>query len=156
MKKGENWLGIMMHQEIRNPWGDLDIHNFHYSLSLFILLRILTRTINRWHCILFLILQKQWFLALHLLWCITILPPGEHSCQILVMLSFTYLNHLFTSAKVVLTRMNLCCSLARNLVKETADRWLQQEAILMEILPAKWKVKPSLKPCCAGYFLFIC
>jgi hypothetical protein len=33
-----------------------------------------------------------------------------------------------------------CCSLARSLVKETANRWLPQEAILMEILPAKWKV----------------
>lgn len=153
MKKGENWLGIMMHQEVWNPWGHLDRHNCHYSLSLFSLLRILMRTINRWHCIIFLTLQKQWFLALHLPWCITILPPGEHSChflfifnlaEILVMLYFTYLKFLFTLAKVVLTSTNLCCSLARNLVKETADRWLQQEAILMEILPAKWKVNPSL------------
>lgn len=71
------------------------------------------------------------------------------------MLYFTYLNLLFTPAKVVLTSTILCCSLARNLVKETADRWLQQEAILMEILPAKWKVKPSLKPCYTVTFLFI-
>lgn len=33
--------------------------------------------------------------------------------------------------------------LARTLVKETADRWLQQEAILMEIIPLKWKVQPK-------------
>jgi hypothetical protein len=36
-----------------------------------------------------------------------------------------------------------CCSLARSLVKETANRWLPQEAILMEILPAKWKIAPK-------------
>lgn len=81
MKKGENWLGILMHQEIWNPRGHLDRHKFHYSLSLFILLRFVRRTTYRWHCIIFLTLQKQWFLALHLPWCITILPPGEHTCH---------------------------------------------------------------------------
>jgi hypothetical protein len=35
---------------------------------------------------------------------------------------------------------NFVIRLARSLVKETANRWLPQEAILMEILPAKWKV----------------
>jgi len=45
---------------------------------------------------------------------------------------------------------NFATRLARNLVKETADRWLQQEAILMEILPAKWKAAPK------GALLQIC
>lgn len=40
--------------------------------------------------------------------------------------------------------------LARGMVKETADRWLQQEAILMEIIPAKWKAQPK------GALLQIC
>lgn len=40
--------------------------------------------------------------------------------------------------------------LARTLVKETADRWLQQETILMEIIPLKWKAQPK------GALLQIC
>jgi len=38
---------------------------------------------------------------------------------------------------------NFVIRLARSLVKETANRWLPQEAILMEILPAKWKIAPK-------------
>lgn len=40
--------------------------------------------------------------------------------------------------------------LARNLVKETAERWLLQEGVLMEIIPAKWKQQPK------GALLQIC
>lgn len=40
--------------------------------------------------------------------------------------------------------------LARSLVTETAERWLQQEAILMEVIPAKWKAQPK------GALLQIC
>jgi transcription termination factor NusB len=40
--------------------------------------------------------------------------------------------------------------LARSLVNYTAERWLQHEAILMEIIPAKWKAQPK------GALLQIC
>ncbi|KAG0553660.1 hypothetical protein KC19_12G028900 [Ceratodon purpureus] len=40
--------------------------------------------------------------------------------------------------------------LARSLVKETAERWLPHETILMEIIPAKWKAQPK------GALLQIC
>ena len=45
---------------------------------------------------------------------------------------------------------NFAIKLARSLVKGTAERWLQQEAILMEIIPAKWKAQPK------GALLQIC
>lgn len=45
---------------------------------------------------------------------------------------------------------NFAIKLARSLVKETAERWLQQEGILMEIIPAKWKAQPK------GALLQIC
>lgn len=40
--------------------------------------------------------------------------------------------------------------MARSLVKETSERWLQQERVLMEIIPAKWKKQPK------GALLQIC
>lgn len=60
------------------------------------------------------------------------------------------LEALVLTAPPPLVYNSFAIRMARSLVKESAERWLQQEAILMEIIPAKWKAQPK------GALLQIC